>query len=40
MIIHLPAKPNGQPNWEYMENYMKNIMDDTKAKLNILKTAI
>ena len=40
MMIHLPAKPNGQPDWEYMENYMKNIMDDTKAKLNILKTAI
>ena len=38
--IPLPAKLNGQPDWEYMENYMKNIMNDTKAKLNILKTAI
>ncbi len=38
--ISLPAKTNGQPDWEYMENYMKNIMDDAKAKLNILKTAI
>ncbi len=36
--IPLPAKLNGQPDWKYMENYMKNIMDDTKAKLNILKT--
>lgn len=40
MIIHLPANQNGQPDWEYMENYMKNIMNDTKEKLNILKTAI
>lgn len=38
--IPLPAKPNGEPDWAYMENYMKNIMDNTKAKLNILKTAI
>ncbi len=38
--ITLPINGNGEPNWEYMENYMKNIMDDTKAKLNILKTAI
>ena len=38
--ITLPINGNGEPDWEYMENYMKNIMDDTKAKLNILKTAI
>ena len=38
--ITLPINKNGQPDWEYMENYMKNIMNDTKAKLNTLKTAI
>lgn len=38
--ITLPINGNGEPDWEYMENYMKNIMNDTKAKLNILKTAI
>lgn len=38
--ITLPINGNGEPDWEYMENYMKNIMDDTKSKLNILKTAI
>lgn len=34
MIIHLPSKTNGKPDWEYMENYMKDIMDDTKESLN------
>ena len=38
--ILLPINNNGEPNWEYMENYMKDIMDDTKAKVNILKTAV
>ena len=38
--ILLPINNNGEPNWEYMENYMKDIMDDTKTKVNILKTAV
>lgn len=38
--LKLPITKDAKPDWEYMENYMKNIMDDTKAKLNILKTAI
>lgn len=36
MTIHLPAKPNGEPDWEYMKNYMKNIMQDTQSKLDKL----
>ena len=36
MIIHLPAKPNGNPDWEYMESYMKNIIEDTQSKLDKL----
>lgn len=38
--LKLPITKDAKPDWEYMENYMKNIMDDTKAKLNILKIAI
>ena len=32
--ILLPVSSNNEPNWEYMENYMKNIMQDTKIKLD------
>ena len=35
-IIKLPTTPNGEPDWKYMENYMKNIMQDTKSKLDKL----
>ena len=34
--IPLPANSNGEPDWEYMENYMKNIMQDTQSKLDKL----
>ena len=37
--LKLPITKDAKPDWKYMENYMKNIMDDAKAKLNILKTA-
>lgn len=36
MIIHLPCNIDEQPDWEYMEQYMKNIMKDSQAKLNNL----
>ena len=36
MKIHLPSKIDGKPDWEYMENYMKNIMEDTQSKLDKL----
>lgn len=29
-IIKLPTTPNGEPDWEYMENYMKNIMQESE----------
>lgn len=38
--ILLPVNNTNTPDYEYMENYMKNIMDETKTKLNILKSAI
>ncbi len=34
--IKLPVDKNGEPDWEYMENYMKNIMKDTTSKLDKL----
>ena len=34
-IIKLPTK-NNEPDWEYMESYMKNILEDTQSKLDKL----
>lgn len=34
--IKLPVNKNGEPDWEFMENYMKNIMQDTQSKLDKL----
>lgn len=39
-IIKLPAQPNGEPDWEYMENYMKNIMANCESKLDDLESCI
>lgn len=40
MLIHLPAKSNGNPDWEYMENYMKNIELQASTSLKNLKNVI
>lgn len=37
MTIHLPAKPNGKPDWEYMENYMKNITQESEWNIQKLQ---
>lgn len=34
--IKLPKNKNGEPDWKYIENYMKNIMQDTQSKLDKL----
>lgn len=34
--FYLPVDLNNKPDWEYMENYMKSIMQDTKSKLDKL----
>ena len=34
--IPLPINKEGEPDWEYMENYMKNIIEDTQLKLDKL----
>lgn len=34
--IKLPVNKNGEPDWEYMENYMQHVMQDTQSKLDKL----
>lgn len=34
--IKLPVNKKGEPDWDYMENYMKNIMQNTQSKLDKL----
>ena len=34
--IPLPVDSNGKPDWEYMENYMKKILEDAQSKLDKL----
>lgn len=34
--IKLPVDDKDEPDWDYMENYMKNIMQDTQSKLDKL----
>lgn len=39
LIIKLPATPNGQPDWAYMESYMKQIMEESEKSLENLRKA-
>ena len=34
--IMLPVNTHGEPDWEYMESYMKNIMQKSENKIKIL----
>ena len=36
IIIKLPVTPSGEPDWQYMEKYMKDVMEDTEKKLEVL----
>ena len=36
-LIKLPATSDGEPDWVYMEKYMKQIIEDSKKNLKILK---
>lgn len=38
--ILLPVSPENEPDWKYMENYMKNIMANCESKLENLKLCI
>lgn len=33
LTISLPATPSGDPNWEYMEEYIKKVEDQKKRKI-------
>lgn len=37
--IYLPATSDGQPDWNYMESYMKAVMKESEASLESLKQA-
>ena len=38
-IIHLPATSDGQPDWDYMESYMKAVMEESEKSIENLKKA-
>lgn len=38
-IIKLPATPDGQPDWDYMEFYMKTVMEESEKSLENLRKA-
>lgn len=39
MSIKLPATPNGDPDWAYMESYMANLETKVAESLTLLQTA-
>ena len=39
MMIKLPATLDGQPDWDYMESYMKAVMEESEKSLENLKKA-
>ena len=34
--VRLPSTPSGAPDWDYMENYMKAVMEDCERKYKLL----
>lgn len=38
-IIKLPATSDGQPDWDYMESYMKAVMEESEKSLESLRKA-
>ena len=39
LSVSLPATSEGQPDWEYMESYMKAVMEESEKALSNLKKA-
>ena len=37
--LHLPATSDGQPDWDYMESYMKAVMEESEKSLESLRKA-
>lgn len=38
-VVSLPATSDGQPDWDYMESYMKAVMEESEKSLENLKKA-
>lgn len=38
--LKLPATSDGQPDWDYMESYMKAVMEESEKSLENLKKAL
>nr|DAW44941.1 MAG TPA: type I restriction modification DNA specificity domain protein [Bacteriophage sp.] len=39
-IISLPAMPDGQPDWAYMESYMKKIIEESEQAISALRAVV
>ena len=39
LLVKLPATSSGNPDWDYMENYMKSIENNVLARLTALEAA-
>ena len=35
-VVSLPAQPNGDPDWGYMEEFMRRIMLEANSELDAL----
>lgn len=40
LIVSLPANENEQPDWDYMESWMKAVMEESEKSLENLKRAL
>lgn len=38
-MVKLPATPDGLPDWDYMESYMKSVMEESEANIENLRSA-
>ena len=38
--IHLPITTNGEPDWQYMEDYMKRQLDEAELAVSQLQLAV
>ncbi len=39
-MVSLPIDANGEPDWQYMENYMRSIMDKSEKTIEDLRKAV
>ncbi len=36
-VLRLPVNASGEPDWAYMDEYMRTVMDDTQADLSAMQ---